>query len=72
MSGDRLKPLRVAIIGTGYVGLTTAMALAYLGHFEQPTREGYRQGGRKAREPSLPPGTRHRGRDGGKGPLHKD
>lgn len=26
------EPMRVAIIGTGYVGLTTGVALAYLGH----------------------------------------
>ena len=29
---DGFQPLRVAMIGTGYVGLSTATALAYLGH----------------------------------------
>ena len=29
---DGFQPLKVAMIGTGYVGLSTATALAYLGH----------------------------------------
>ncbi len=32
MTGERFRPLKVATIGTGYVGLTTGVALAYLGH----------------------------------------
>lgn len=32
MVGERFRPLRVAVIGAGYVGLTTGVALAYLGH----------------------------------------
>lgn len=32
MEGERFRPLRVAIIGTGYVGLTTGVCLAYVGH----------------------------------------
>ena len=32
MEGERFRPLRVAIIGTGYVGLTTGVCLAYIGH----------------------------------------
>ena len=29
---ERLASLKVAIVGAGYVGLTTALALAYIGH----------------------------------------
>ena len=32
MSEGSFQPLRAAIIGTGYVGLTTGVCLAYLGH----------------------------------------
>ncbi|MGY4706912.1 UDP-glucose dehydrogenase family protein [Candidatus Bipolaricaulota sp. J31] len=32
MAGEGFRPLKVAVIGTGYVGLTTGVALAYLGH----------------------------------------
>ncbi|MGC9019570.1 MAG: UDP-glucose dehydrogenase family protein [Candidatus Bipolaricaulaceae bacterium] len=32
MPRESFRPLRVAVIGTGYVGLTTGVALAYLGH----------------------------------------
>ena len=32
MAGESFRPLRVAMIGTGYVGLTTGAALAYLRH----------------------------------------
>ena len=32
MEGERFRPLRVAIIGTCYVGLTTGVCLAYLGY----------------------------------------
>ena len=32
MTDESFRSLRVAIIGTGYVGLTTGVALAYLGH----------------------------------------
>ena len=29
---DKAGGLKVAVVGTGYVGLTTAVALAYIGH----------------------------------------
>ena len=32
MASESFQPLKVAVIGTGYVGLTTGVALAYVGH----------------------------------------
>lgn len=32
MARESFQPLKVAVIGTGYVGLTTGVALAYVGH----------------------------------------
>jgi len=32
MTTESFRPLKVAVIGTGYVGLTTGVALAYVGH----------------------------------------
>ena len=32
MAGESVRPLRVAVIGTGYVGFTTGICSAYLGH----------------------------------------
>lgn len=32
MTTESFQPLKVAVIGTGYVGLTTGVALAYVGH----------------------------------------